>query len=435
MQDTLAKINAVIQLFLDDEDTAVIEMRRHKHGSSSRGFKTTKDGRSRLHERLNAEEAEEQLEPIRELLSKVLEEHGTMNGKSLFLFKRGEAPRFVDLDREGIVASIIDQTRETLRTKGADAAEVRCLYSVEPGRDRVQTQAESLFSTGQEHERKKAGPYLGFFQDCESLHHMTTGGLREIRFAVTSESASISSDPPAHGWNAIPEGASETGPQGARQEAIRESRRLREDAYRQMGTLAEAVLAPVLSPIFTGGSSWPAGRPQYRIIKTPVSTVVISDGLSDCFEDEDQGIQRNGYGLECYMEFRGSLTMADFQRHFVHDVLAQVTQTAIRHGGLVGLLEKSGAVSMQISGVDLPSKWLNDGNAGVLLFQGSSAPGEITLNLQKVKLVGCRLLTGDELARCARDDGGTTVRELAAAFRADGSGCLSPFDVRQSPAS
>jgi hypothetical protein len=185
-----------------------------------------------------------------------------------------------------------------------------------------------------------------------------------------------------------------------------------------------------------GGSSWPGGRPQYRLIQTAKSTLLMTDGISNCFEDEkvDAELKYNGYGVEFYMEFKGNIGFDEFQGHYAHAVLNQVSQSAIGHGEFVRLFKKFGPVSIQLSGIDLSKKYLDkEGNCGVLMLVPSgNVPAKVKLNKENVLLVGCRLLTKTELKQCANDSDHSVKKGLVEKYKTKKEFCFSPFECRVS---
>ena len=71
-----------------------------------------------------------------------------------------------------------------------------------------------------------------------------------------------------------------------REQAIEAAIQTRQEFYEGLGEMDADVLAPIISPMLMGGYDWPANRPQYRVIRTEKSTIIITDGLSDPFEQE-----------------------------------------------------------------------------------------------------------------------------------------------------
>jgi hypothetical protein len=63
-----------------------------------------------------------------------------------------------------------------------------------------------------------------------------------------------------------------------------------------LGAVDPDVLAPLINPTFMGGPTWPDLRQAWRVIRRGKNTIVMSDGLSDPFSDDDA--PNVGFGLE-----------------------------------------------------------------------------------------------------------------------------------------
>lgn len=431
MHENLEKANQLIQSALDLQDNARYAMQLCEDGWSAHGFRSFQDGSWVRHEKLNSRDDDSPLSAVSDLLYEVLKEAGTVNGKTYFYFKKGEPARIHDFSLDDTIAGIIEELRTELLRSGLARICARCLYSFDTEHNYLET-AEKTDSVSAAGERtvKKSRPYTGFSADCSVVYYLSGCELKEICFTVTENSAEICSNPRIKDWGEMPADSPDLKALERRTAAISEGRQLREAAYTAIGEMESDVFAPLLSPQFTGGQPWPAGRPQFRCIHTPDSTVLISDGISDCFEDEDrdEALRYNGYGLEFFMEFSGYHAFSDLTGHYGLSILEQVCGVAIGHGGVAELLDTRGAVSIQLSGITLPDLWLDaEGNCGVLLHQASTAvPDSIQLNKEEVKLVSCRLLTGSDLKACARD-GGSYALKLSKRFKKTGADLYSPF--------
>ena len=431
MYENLEKADRLIQPALDTQDNARYTMQLNENGWSAHGFRSFQDGSWVRHEKLNSSDDDSPLSAVSDLLYEVLKEAGTVNGKTCFYFRKGEPARIHDYTLDDTIAGIIEEIRAELVSAGLKRICARCFYSFDTEHNYLETaeKTDSISAAG-ERSVRKTRPYTGFSSDCSVVYYLSGCRLKELCFTVTADTAETSSNPCINGWAEIPEDAPDLKAFERRTAAVREGRRLRETAYASFGEMEHDVFAPLLSPQFTGGQPWPAGRPQFRCIHTPDSTVLISDGISDCFEDEDRDekLQYNGYGAEFYMEFPGHHSFSDFTGHYSLAVLGQVCNVAIGHGGIAELLDERGALSIQLSGIELPDLWLDGGrNCGVLLHQASEAvPDSIQLNIEEAKLISCCLLTGSDLAACARDSD-SYAAQLSLRLKKNGAGSFSPF--------
>jgi hypothetical protein len=432
MKESLDKINKVIQPYLDEEDNAFKVMSRSKYGHSSHGFITVINGEVKIHDKLNKAHKKDKLEEVGKIFTELLKAHGSVHGKSVFYFRRGEDAVFKDFTLEDAIEDVIVNTRRAMIKNGIQKVQTCCGFYLDD--DFLNTDCRTSRFNADDVETINSGAYTGMYEECEVIYRKLGNGLREILFEITENSCEIYSNPPQsdRGWKEISSDSFQISKKLAeRHDAIKESIKLREEAYRKIGRIDDTVFAPIISPIFMGGCSWPGGRPQYRLIQTAKSTLIITDGISNCFENEkiDAELQYNGYGVEFYMEFKGELDFADFQGHYSHAILGQVSQSAIRHGKFVDLFNKFGPISIQLSGIDLPKKYIDkEGNCGVLMLVPSeNVPSEIKLNKENVLLVGCRLISATELKKCANDPDHSAKKQLVEKFTAKKEFCFSPF--------
>jgi hypothetical protein len=157
---------------------------------------------------------------------------------------------------------------------------------------------------------------------------------------------------------------------------------------------------------------------------------LISDGISDCFESEkmDTELQYNGYGIELYMEFERRHEFDDFKGHYAHAIMHQLTQNAISHGKFVDLFKELGPISIQLSGLKLPEKFMFNNDCGLLMnVRSKNIPPSIKLNKEEVILAGCRLLLKDELKDCCDERKKDFRKKLEAKFIKNKTFCYSPF--------
>ncbi len=219
-----------------------------------------------------------------------------------------------------------------------------------------------------------------------------------------------------------------------RTQVIIESRRLRKYIYETLGKMHDDVYTPLIGPQFMGGYAWPAGRPQFDVIYGEESTLFITDGLSDCFENEelDPDLKFNGFGIEFYMEFEGKVKFEAFHGHYSLGVLSQISQITIQHGNINGMLEARGIGSIEFANGSFSKDYQDKkGSYGILMnVPSENVPKEMKLNKENVLLVSCRLITRKELDKCRKDDQkDTNKKKLAEQFIQNKSYCYSPFKI------
>lgn len=187
----------------------------------------------------------------------------------------------------------------------------------------------------------------------------------------------------------------------------------RSAAWRQVGELAPYVVGHLINPAFMGGPRWPALRQAFtKVTLADGTALVASDGLSDPFDDESGP----GWGAEVYL----ATPLADVEvgalaDHWQFTVLYQVAQN-IANGiaDLGGMLDRYGALSMGIPGLDLPDDWRDGEETGVLIgVPHPSVPAAITLETGSVALVQVIVLRPAEL-RHILSGGEQARRDLAA---------------------
>ncbi|MGN6106212.1 MAG: hypothetical protein ACTHU0_13980 [Kofleriaceae bacterium] len=138
--------------------------------------------------------------------------------------------------------------------------------------------------------------------------------------------------------------------------------------FQQIGTPSSDVIAPLIGPALTGGPSWPS-RPAWRLIQRDDSVVLISDGLSDPWEEEEGA----GFGLEVYVEvdaaeLPGEASLTDVARSWLFAAVSEISNVIAGHGGVRALIEELGTVSVEVSGERFPEALRNEhGRVGVLL--------------------------------------------------------------------
>jgi Lon protease-like protein len=198
----------------------------------------------------------------------------------------------------------------------------------------------------------------------------------------------------------------------------------RDASFSVFGSRDPQVIAPIMNPGLTGGPRWPALRQALAIYHRQNSTVVVSDGLSDPFDDGRSG---PGCGLEIFIEVDEKFDSSD--RHWSIGLLYELSQEiAYKHEAFLASLDGGSdhLISFELPGVAVPDQWKNqNGNVGLLL--GLPAPGipsKFLVPCGEVQLVSVKLLTLQEL-NLILDQGGVARKALAEAFSRSGENHLS----------
>lgn len=193
----------------------------------------------------------------------------------------------------------------------------------------------------------------------------------------------------------------------------------RSEYLRQLGVVNDDLLAPLINPHFMGGPRWPAMRQSWRTIRNGSRTIIVSDGLSDSFDEEQEpGV---GLGIEVLGETTDVVPVSP-QQSWLFEVVYEVSQQAAHHGGFRELIDDLGVVSMEIKAPSgLASLATEEGRVGLLL--GIPLPGmphEWSLPGGFLKVVTVKVLHPSELAYAVEQ--GDAGRELLKQrFEADGT--------------
>lgn len=178
--------------------------------------------------------------------------------------------------------------------------------------------------------------------------------------------------------------------------ALTESIRARWSYWNEFGDLAPNLIAPQVNPIYKNVPAWPSDRLAFLTIERESSTVMATDGLSDPFDDRNEGTQ--GFGVEFFIDIT-ERPMSEYSRNIAVETLMTIAYNTVARGGVEDLLDEFGLISMEIPESDLPATHLtSDGSAGILL--GGPKADFDTLYIDgpmgQIELVSLTLLTGRE---------------------------------------
>lgn len=179
---------------------------------------------------------------------------------------------------------------------------------------------------------------------------------------------------------------------GSHLQRVEKAAAARRQAYGLLGIVDADVLAPMVGPALLAGTRWPT-RPAWRTITREGRTMIVSDALSDPWDDE-YGI---GFGLELVVEAteRVPIVVGSWLLAAIHDA----SLTAAGHGGVRKLVDEMGPVSIELDGRAFAPHLRNDhGRVGVLLgVPDDDVPSWLTLPEGRARLVPITLLTVAEL--------------------------------------
>jgi hypothetical protein len=187
----------------------------------------------------------------------------------------------------------------------------------------------------------------------------------------------------------------------------------------KLGAVDPYVLAPLINPSFIGGPTWPDLRQAWRVIRRGKNTIVMSDGLSDPFSDDDA--PNVGFGLEVVTESADRMPK-QLQASWLFNLVYQVSQQCASHGGVRELIEELGLISLELPISDeLQPVATESGRAGVLLgIPPQDCEAQFELPGGTVVIVTAKLLWPSELEYAA-SEGAAGRAELAKRFAKDGT--------------
>lgn len=178
----------------------------------------------------------------------------------------------------------------------------------------------------------------------------------------------------------------------------------RDAVWAELGTVDEDVISHFMSPTFFGGPAWPTTRQAFLRVRRQGSVVLASDGLSDPY-DEGHLAQTglSGLGVEVFLETDDPELRADglgmIDKTWAFELLYEMAQNAAYSGDLADRIDRLGAVSMELPGLEVGAGWQTDyGSVGLLM--GVPAPDvrrRVDTPSGSVRMVAVTLLRPTEL--------------------------------------
>lgn len=196
----------------------------------------------------------------------------------------------------------------------------------------------------------------------------------------------------------------------------------RHSVYAGWGRLLTRELAPLPSPATFCSPRWPAGHATWRVVETDTSTIVVSDGLSDPFVEENIP---GGYQVEVCAETPGRF--AEIADSWLFELVHEVAQLVAGCGDFVDLLAQHPCIATVMELPTLPEHLKDaDGQSGALVgLPTPRFPQGLDLPDGPVRLLPIKLLTPQELEYVISVDGDEDRRQQLAAHFAGPQGHLS----------
>jgi hypothetical protein len=191
---------------------------------------------------------------------------------------------------------------------------------------------------------------------------------------------------------------------------LEEAHAVRTGFYRSLGEPDSDVIAPFINPTFVGGPRWPALRQAWQVIRRPASTIIVSDGLSDPFDDD---LTPLGFQVEVCMETEERFEDSAQAAHsWVFTLLNHVGQLVADNGRMHQAIEDYGTVSSVFRIPDAPAQLKSSGDhVGVLVgFPSQELPTEIAFPQGRVRLLVVKPLFPSEVAYIESGDDRKTAR-------------------------
>jgi hypothetical protein len=171
----------------------------------------------------------------------------------------------------------------------------------------------------------------------------------------------------------------------------------REKFYSSIGEVEPDVIANIINPAFMGGPSWPALRQAFSVIHRGKSTVVISNGLSDSFDDMEE--KNSGFGIEIYAETK-ELIEGNISSSSLFKLVYAIAQQAAHSGQMAEFVKKYGVITMELHADDcgLHEYQNENGMVGVMIgIDHPALPKRVEFPGGDVVFASVQVLTPSEL--------------------------------------
>jgi hypothetical protein len=193
-----------------------------------------------------------------------------------------------------------------------------------------------------------------------------------------------------------------------------------------MGIADDDLIAPLLNPFFMGGPRWPAMRQAWRRVRRGQNTIIVTDGLSDPFDDQEE--MNVGLGVEILVE-SNDIIQDPVQGSWLFKLIYDVSQQTADSESFRELRNDLGLFSMELYAEDEFGAALStEGRVGVLFeMEAPDIPLEWEVPSGLVRIVTAKLLFPSEL-NLILSKGETGRSQLRELFVADGSHHLSSLN-------
>ncbi|MEY3445070.1 MAG: hypothetical protein RLZZ519_3351, partial [Bacteroidota bacterium] len=303
IQAEIEKMNAALQPLLPDGAAVTAEISKSKYGTSGRGLQPAPGGeydRNALLERLHEDDVRSITRPLSSIFTSAVKEKGLQRAVGIFRFQKDGPPSLSIPTDADLVTAARQLLQVDLNRFGTNESGAQLDLQFLEDEDGVEVESVVLKQKDGRWKESSTG-----VPDEVFICMRETNGNDIERMVVFLEGDTfwIASSPPkpALGFKDLSEVTlAEDDALKKRLEAIETSRSMRQEFYKTLGELHDVDYEPYIESALRGGHEWPAKKARFQLIYTPVSTVVISNGLSDVFRDTrpDPKMEYNGYAIE-----------------------------------------------------------------------------------------------------------------------------------------
>jgi len=171
----------------------------------------------------------------------------------------------------------------------------------------------------------------------------------------------------------------------------------RDELFSSLGVVDSDVIAPIVNPSFMGGPQWPSLRQAFSVIRTNESIKIVSNGLSDPFEDIDE--PNNGFRVEIVAETKNNIG-SDVPASWLFKLVYSMSQQVACSGQIADFVANHGVITMELFAKDigLEDYQNENGMIGVMLgVKAPKIPKVVKFPAEEIILTTVQLLTPDEL--------------------------------------
>ena len=171
----------------------------------------------------------------------------------------------------------------------------------------------------------------------------------------------------------------------------------RDKLYSTFGKGDSDVLAPIVNPAFQGGAMWPALRQAFNIIRRDNSTIIISNGLSDPFDDYEE--KNSGFEIEVMAETKQKIE-DDISSSWLAKLVYRVSQEVAHNNQIKDFVEQYNVVTMEFFASDFGLEDYENEYGMIGVMFGIEHPERVkyyNFPGAKILIMTVKILTPDEL--------------------------------------